>query len=51
MTAAHAQGGCDNDGCAVPAPEINSTDLSPLLSSVALLSGSVLVLRARYRRR
>jgi hypothetical protein len=49
--AALAQGGCDNDGCVIAAPEIAATDLSPLLSSLALLGGSVLVLRGRFRRR
>jgi len=48
---AHAQGGCDDDGCAMPsAPEINPTDMSPLISTAALLGGSALVLCGRRRR-
>jgi hypothetical protein len=51
MPHAHAQGGCDNDGCTVPsAPEISPSDLSPLLSSAALVGGAVVVLRSRRRR-
>ncbi len=48
---ARAQGGCDND-CVGPtdAPEVSSTDLSPVAPTAVLLGGCMLVLNDRRRK-